>query len=147
MCGSQNIILQGRVRRQECIGSTASSSSWTIISTAFFFIFCFSKTVVLQDCIVRGDLCGVKIGRHCIIGERVVIRPPFKKFQAGLAFFPIHIGDYVVIEDDCVINASTIGSYVHIGKGSVIVWYIGLDVSYYWFLYLAEFFSNFVFKL
>ena len=53
MCGSQNIILQGR-------------------------------TVVLQDCIVRGDLAGVKIGRHCIIGERVVIRPPFKRFQTGL---------------------------------------------------------------
>lgn len=96
---------------------------------------------MLQDCIVRGDLAGVKIGRHCIIGERVVIRPPFKKFQTGflfkklflnnsfivtffllsVAFFPIHIGDYVVIEDDCVINAANIGSYVHIGKGSVIV--------------------------
>ena len=37
-----------------------------------------------------------------------------------VAFFPINIGDYVVIEDDCVINASSIGSYVHIGKGSVI---------------------------
>jgi len=90
MCGSQNIILQGR-------------------------------TIVLQDCIVRGDLAAVKIGRHCIIGERVVIRPPYKKFQAGFAFFPIHIGDYVYIEDDCVINAASIGSYVHIGKGAVIV--------------------------
>ena len=76
---------------------------------------------MLQDCIVRGDLAGVKIGRHCIIGERVVIRPPFKKFQTGVAFFPIHIGDYVVIEDDCVINASNIGNFVHIGKGSIIV--------------------------
>ena len=28
----------------------------------------------------------------------------------------MHIGDYVVIEDDCVINAASIGSFVHIGK-------------------------------
>jgi dynactin-5 len=38
-----------------------------------------------------------------------------------VAFFPINIGDYVVIEDDAVINASNIGSYVHIGKGAIIV--------------------------
>lgn len=38
-----------------------------------------------------------------------------------MAFFPINIGDYVVIEDDCVINATSIGSFVHIGKGSIIV--------------------------
>jgi dynactin 5 len=38
-----------------------------------------------------------------------------------VAFFPIHIGEYVVIEDDCIINAATIGNYVHIGKGSIIV--------------------------
>lgn len=48
-----------------------------------FFNLSLLKTVVLQDCIVRGDLAGVKIGRHCVIGERVVIRPPFKKFQTG----------------------------------------------------------------
>ena len=78
------------------------------------------RTIVLPDCIVRGDFGGVKIGRHCIIGERVVIRPPFKKFQSGVAFFPINIGDYVVIEDDAVINASSIGNYVHIGKGAIV---------------------------
>ena len=37
-----------------------------------------------------------------------------------MSFFPIEIGDHVVIEDDCVINASKIGSFVHIGKGSVL---------------------------
>jgi hypothetical protein len=30
----------------------------------------------------------------------------------SVAFFPIHIGDYVVIDDDCVINAANIGSFV-----------------------------------
>lgn len=38
-----------------------------------------------------------------------------------VAFFPTHIGDYVIIEDDCVVNAANIGNFVHIGKGAVIV--------------------------
>ena len=33
----------------------------------------------------------------------------------------MHIGDYVIIEDDCIVNAAQIGSYVHIGKGAIIV--------------------------
>lgn len=44
-----------------------------------------------------------------------------------VAFFPLHIGDHVFIEEDCVVNAAQIGSYVHIGKNCVIVsialWY------------------------
>jgi len=89
MCGSQNIVLQG-------------------------------KTIVMADCIVRGDLAAVKIGKNCVIGEKCVIRPPFKKFAKGVAFFPMQIGDHVFIEDECVINAASIGSFVHIGKNSVI---------------------------
>jgi len=78
------------------------------------------KTIVKNDCIIRGDLANVRIGRQCVIGERSVIRPPFKKFMKGVAFFPLHIGDHVLIEEDCVVNAAQVGSYVHIGKGSVI---------------------------
>ena len=89
MCGSQNIVLQG-------------------------------KTIVMADCIVRGDLAAVKIGKNCVIGEKCVIRPPFKKFAKGVAFFPMQIGDHVFIEDESVINAASIGSFVHIGKNSVI---------------------------
>ena len=38
-----------------------------------------------------------------------------------VAFFPLHIGDHVLIEEDSVVNAAQIGSYVHIGKNCVIV--------------------------
>ncbi|ELU09048.1 hypothetical protein CAPTEDRAFT_176585 [Capitella teleta] len=78
------------------------------------------KTIVMSECIVRGDLANVRVGRHCVIGRRSVIRPPFKKFSKGVAFFPLHIGDHVMIEDDTIINAAQIGSYVHIGKNCVI---------------------------
>lgn len=36
-----------------------------------------------MDCIIRGDLANVKIGRNCIISSKAVIRPPFKKFVKG----------------------------------------------------------------
>lgn len=38
-----------------------------------------------------------------------------------VAFFPLHIGDHVFIEEDTIVNAAQIGSYVHIGKNCVIV--------------------------
>ena len=41
----------------------------------------------MTDCIIRGDLANVRVGRHCVIGKKVVIRPPFKKFSKGLDFF------------------------------------------------------------
>uniref|UniRef100_A0A8C9BHL9 Dynactin subunit 5 n=1 Tax=Phocoena sinus TaxID=42100 RepID=A0A8C9BHL9_PHOSS len=78
------------------------------------------KTIVMNDCIIRGDLANVRVGRHCVVKSRSVIRPPFKKFSKGVAFFPLHIGDHVFIEEDCVVNAAQIGSYVHVGKNCVI---------------------------
>ena len=37
------------------------------------------------------------------------------------AFYPLQIGDNVIVGEDTIINASAIGSYVHIGKNCVIV--------------------------
>lgn len=41
------------------------------------------KTIIQSNCIIRGDLANVKIGRHCLVSSRAVIRPPFKKFTKG----------------------------------------------------------------
>lgn len=38
-----------------------------------------------------------------------------------MAFFPVTIGDFVHIEEDCIVSASSIGSYVHVGRGAVLV--------------------------
>ncbi|XP_023237393.1 dynactin subunit 5 [Centruroides vittatus] len=89
LCGSQNIVLNG-------------------------------KTIIQSESIIRGDLANIRIGRHCIISKRAVIRPPFKKFSKGVAFFPLHIGDHVFINEDTIVNAAHIGSYVYIGKNCVI---------------------------
>lgn len=52
LCGSQNIVLSGKV-------------------------------IVLNGVIIRGDLANVRVGRHCVISSKAVIRPPFKKFSKG----------------------------------------------------------------
>lgn len=90
LCGSQNIVLHGKV-------------------------------IVDKGAIVRGDLANVRTGRYCIISKNSVIRPPFKQFSKGVAFFPLHIGDHVYIGENSVISAASIGSYVYIGKNVVIV--------------------------
>lgn len=41
------------------------------------------QTIVMNDCIIRGDLANVRVGRHCVVKSRSVIRPPFKKFSKG----------------------------------------------------------------
>ncbi len=45
-------------------------------------------------------------------------------FSGRVAFFPLHIGDHVFIEEDCIVNAAQIGSHVYIGKNCIIVWAI-----------------------
>ena len=89
LCGSQNIILNG-------------------------------KNIVQSEAIIRGDLANVRVGRHCVISSKAVIRPPFKKFSKGVAFFPLQIGDHVYIGEGSVINAAVVNSYVYIGKNCVI---------------------------
>ncbi|KAJ9599800.1 hypothetical protein L9F63_026349, partial [Diploptera punctata] len=89
LCGSQNIVLSGKV-------------------------------IVQSDAIIRGDLANVRAGRYCIISKHAVIRPPFKKFSKGVAFFPLHMGDHVFVGERSVVNAAVVGSYVYIGKNCVI---------------------------
>ena len=70
----------------------------------------------------------------------------------SVAFFPLHIGDHVYIDDDTIVNAAQIGSYVHIGKNCVIVslslmWKINyqrvcfcadqIDFMYFWFVFFS----------
>ncbi|KAI1718114.1 dynactin subunit 5 [Ditylenchus destructor] len=78
------------------------------------------NSILMKDCIIRGDLANVRIGKYCVVGSGTIIRPPYKHFSKGLTFFPVHIGDHVMIEENCVIVGVHIGSYVHIGKNSII---------------------------
>ena len=77
--------------------------------------------IVWSKNIIRGDLGKVCIGRHCVISSKAVIRPPFKKFSKGVAFFPLQIGDHVFIGEGSIVNAAVVSSYVYIGKNVIIV--------------------------
>ena len=78
------------------------------------------KNVVASEAVIRGDLANVRVGRHCVIGAKAVVRPPFKKFSKGVAFFPLQIGDHVFIGEGAVVNAAVVNSYVYIGKDAVV---------------------------
>uniref|UniRef100_A0A8D8TC28 Dynactin subunit 5 n=1 Tax=Cacopsylla melanoneura TaxID=428564 RepID=A0A8D8TC28_9HEMI len=78
------------------------------------------KVIIQCDAILRGDLANIRTGRYCIISRGVVIRPPFKKFAKGVAFFPLQMGDHVFIDENTVVNAASVGSYVYIGKNVVV---------------------------
>ncbi|CAK9828788.1 Dynactin subunit 5 [Anthophora retusa] len=80
----------------------------------------YGKVIVQSDAIIRGDLANVRTGRYCIISKQAVIRPPFKKFSKGVAFFPLTLGDHVFVGERAVVNAAIVGSCVYIGKNAVI---------------------------
>lgn len=72
LCGSKNIVLNGKVLSVIHVRYTPYSS-----------VFPYLKTVVQSACIIRGDLANINIGRQCVIGKRSVITPPFKKLSHG----------------------------------------------------------------
>ncbi|KNC52070.1 dynactin subunit 5 [Thecamonas trahens ATCC 50062] len=89
LCGSQNIILNG-------------------------------KSLVLPGSIIRGDLAAVRIGRYCVISDRVVLRPAYKALPKGLNYFQLSLGDCVYVGKDAVVEAASIGSHVIIGEGAIV---------------------------
>jgi dynactin-5 len=78
---------------------------------------------VEADCIIRGDLANVKVGRFSLIGKGTVIRPAAKLVQdkGEVAFLPLTIDEHVTIGKNCLINATVIGKFVQIGDNCVIV--------------------------
>ncbi len=125
---------------------------WDYIRVELILIYL--QAIIKQGTLIRGDFANVNLGKFSILCDGAVLRPPYKRFKGyvlinllvmtldlikavkfafeiykrGLAFFPMTIGDYVMIEEDTIISAATIGSYVHIGKKCIIV-----SVCYFYF--------------
>ena len=79
------------------------------------------KSIIAKDSIVRGDFAKIVIGKYFYLGESSVIRPCSKVLlDKGLAFYPLHIGNYVTIGSNVVSNAKSIGSCVVVGDNVVI---------------------------
>ncbi|RUS25293.1 trimeric LpxA-like protein [Jimgerdemannia flammicorona] len=96
------------------------------------------KTVIQTDCVIRGDLrrtggghaVVVAIGRYCLLAQGSIIRPPYKTYKGIFSYYPMKIGDHVTIGEGSIVEAATIGSFVHIGKNCVIRSTRGTDFFY-----------------
>ncbi|KAJ8325692.1 hypothetical protein O5D80_005891 [Batrachochytrium dendrobatidis] len=86
------------------------------------------KTIIQDNAVLRGDLrragaghsVAITTGRLCQIHSNVIIRPPYKLYKGSFSYYPMKMGDHVIIEHGSIIEASSIGSYIHIGKDCVI---------------------------
>ncbi|KAI9227757.1 MAG: dynactin subunit P25 [Piptocephalis tieghemiana] len=86
------------------------------------------KTVIQSNCVIRGDLrrvgpghaVVVAIGRYCLLGSGSVIRPPYKTYKGSFGYYPMKIGDHVHIGEGSIVEAASIGSFVHIGRNCII---------------------------
>jgi dynactin-5 len=79
------------------------------------------RTIIESGAVLRGDLSTIELGSYCLIGARVVLRPPEQVFQGRVAFIPLSIGDHVLIEQDTIVEAAAIGESSHIGQKCIIV--------------------------
>lgn len=95
------------------------------LSLFIHFLFLFLLFLFVCSCVyprLRGDLAKVSIGKLAHVGANTVLRPCHKVLKnTNFTFFPILIGSYTMVGEDCVISAATIGSYVKIGNNVLIV--------------------------
>eukprot|EP00043_Microstomoeca_roanoka_P017362 m.180978 g.180978 ORF g.180978 m.180978 type:complete len:258 (+) comp16624_c0_seq5:91-864(+) len=81
------------------------------------------KTIVREDCVFRGDLGKIKVGKNCVFDRGVVVHPAYKVFPEkapSFRFLPLEIGEFVTIGERSVISAARIGSYTSIGKNCIV---------------------------
>ena len=110
--GTQNIILGGRVVLQsECVirgdlhrlaPAASSSNSAPAPATAT------SSNLALS------------IGRYSHLSPRSVLHPPSKPTRGTQTYYPLKMGEHVLIAPDAVVEAAVVGSYVHVGRGAVV---------------------------
>lgn len=125
ICGTQNIVLNGKViifvvsflllidDFLSSIRCKSFSSNYMIFlkhwSTFKHVTF---QCIIHKEVAMRGDMANIRCGRFCIIGSRTTIRPGNKKFSKGVTLMPVHIGDHVYIEENCVIAAAQVGGLI-----------------------------------
>ncbi len=63
--------------------------------------------------VIRGDVCGVKIGNNSNVQDNATIHVNHN--------LPTIIGDFVTIGHNAVVHAAEIGNYVIVGMGSVVL--------------------------
>ncbi|KAI9834304.1 MAG: hypothetical protein M1826_004230 [Phylliscum demangeonii] len=62
----------------------------------------------------------VSIGRYCFLSPHSVLRPPSKLYRGQWGYYPLKMGDHVLVGEGAVVEAASIGNYVEIGPGAVV---------------------------
>ncbi|CAI5439373.1 unnamed protein product [Caenorhabditis angaria] len=78
------------------------------------------KSIIEKSVSIRGGLAAVRIGKNCILKSGCHIRPCFKYFNKKPTQCNTIIGDYVFMEEGCIVNASQIYSFVHLGARCIL---------------------------
>ncbi|PWN29330.1 putative dynactin Arp1 p25 subunit RO12 [Jaminaea rosea] len=86
------------------------------------------KCIIHSGAMVRGDLkraasgstIAISTGRYCVVGEGTVLRPPYKTYKGTFSYYPVKLGDFVHIGSSSVLQATSVGSHIDIGRDCII---------------------------
>ncbi|VUC21849.1 unnamed protein product [Clonostachys rosea] len=94
------------------------------------------KAVIQPEVMIRGDLVrtapsssssggpanstAVAIGRYCFLARGALLRPPGRIYKGTFTYMPLRMGDHVFVGQSTVVQAATVGNYVHIGRDCTI---------------------------
>ncbi|KAF4119994.1 dynactin 5 [Geosmithia morbida] len=62
----------------------------------------------------------VAIGRYCFLAKGALLRPPGRMYRGSFTYMPLRMGDHVFVGQGSVVQAATVGSHVHIGRGCTV---------------------------
>merc|ERR1719427_1599818 len=64
------------------------------------------KTTIEKGSTLRGDLERISIGKSCVIGEQVVLKPPEQRSMDEINYLAMQIGDFVIIGKSSIVRAA-----------------------------------------
>ena len=97
------------------------------------------RAVIQPEVMIRGDLVrtapsssssssgaapasstAVALGRYCFLARGAILRPPGRMYKGIFTYMPLRMGDHVYGGQSTIVQAATVGSYVHIGRDCTI---------------------------
>lgn len=80
------------------------------------------QSLLIGECVLRGDMAAIKIGRNCIIDDGALLKPPYKKATstAPPMFLPMTISEHVYVGRNAKVMAQSVAPHVHIGHNAII---------------------------
>ena len=126
LCGSQNIVLNGK---NIIMGESMIRGDLANVRMGQYCIL--SKHSVIRPPFKK--FAKGWVSQVFWLWTALIIACP----RLRVAFFPLHVGDHVFIGENTVVNAAVVGSYVYIGKNCVIVSTSHLNWLYSWIILLV----------